>query len=69
MGLCPACQTESRARKDGACPVCQTPIMIYEGHWFIDRPDSPPNQLIRSLEEIINKNVNFGSFVILSVIF
>lgn len=60
MGLCPKCKTESRARKDGACPVCATPIMVYDGHWFEDSTDSPPNQLIRYLEDIINKNVNIG---------
>ena len=60
MGMCPACSTESKARKDGACPVCGTPIMIYEGHWFVDLPESPPNVLIRYLEDLINANVNRG---------
>lgn len=58
MAICPNCKVEARARKDSGCPNCGVPIMIYEGHWFADTPDSPPNVLINYLEEIINQGVN-----------
>lgn len=51
MPICPACKEESGRRTDGACPKCGTPVMLHDGHWFLEGPDSPVEKILMHFED------------------
>lgn len=60
MPVCPACKTEQKKRKDGACPNCGARIEIHDGLWFHLGTGSPSLKVVRHLEKCITDSVNKG---------
>ena len=60
MPVCPACKTEQKKRKDGACPNCGARIEIHDGLWFHLGTGSPSLKVVRHLEKCITDAVNKG---------